>query len=91
MVHGFVADEWNFHRRLIQPTFHINTLEAFLGTFVDASNVLVQRFKDAPNQLNITHLVNQCVINILNGKFNKGIMICGIDAWIYINHILEFL
>lgn len=61
------AEEWNLHRRLIQPTFHVNTLEQFLGTFIDASNVLVQRFKDSASQLNITHLVNQCVIDILNG------------------------
>lgn len=62
------AEKWSFHRRLIQPTFHVNTLETFLGTFIDASNVLVKRFKDESNQLNITHLVNQCVIDILNGK-----------------------
>lgn len=62
------ADTWSLHRRLIQPTFHINTLETFLGTFVDASKVLVQRLKDGPSQLNITHSVNQCVIDILNGK-----------------------
>lgn len=62
------AEEWNLHRRLIQPTFHVNTLEQFLGTFIDASNVLVQRLKDSASQLNITHLVNQCVIDILNGK-----------------------
>lgn len=62
------ADQWNLHRRLIQPTFHINTLEQFLGTFIDASNVLVERLKTGPKQLNITHLVNQCVIDILNGN-----------------------
>lgn len=65
------AEEWNLHRRLIQPTFHVNTLEQFLGTFIDASNVLVQRLKDGPSQLNITHLVNQCVIDILNGTVNQ--------------------
>lgn len=67
------AEEWNLHRRLIQPTFHVNTLEQFLGTFIDASNVLVKRFKDNSSQLNITHLVNQCVIDILNGKLDYAI------------------
>lgn len=62
------ADKWNLHRRLIQPTFHVNTLEQFLGTFIDASNVLIQRLKNGPSTLNITHLVNQCVIDILNGN-----------------------
>lgn len=65
------AEEWNLHRRLIQPTFHVNTLEQFLGTFIDASNVLVQRLKDGSSQLNVTHLVNQCVIDILNGTVNQ--------------------
>lgn len=66
---AITVDKWNLHRRLIQPTFHANTLETFLGTFTDAANVLVQRIKDGPSQLNITHLVNQCVMDILNGEF----------------------
>lgn len=66
----FVADTWGLHRRLIQPTFHMNILETFIGTFVDASNLLVKRLKDQPNELNITHMVNQCVIDILNGEFS---------------------
>lgn len=63
------AEKWNLHRRLIQPTFHVTTLDQFLGTFIDASNVLIQRLKQGPNQLNITPLVNQCVIDILNGNY----------------------
>lgn len=58
------------HRRLIQPTFHINILEQFLGTFNDASKVLIQRLKGSPSQLNITHFVNECVFDILHGKFD---------------------
>lgn len=65
-----LADTWSLHRRLIQPTFHMNILETFVGTFVDASNLLVKRLKDGPNELNITHMVNQCVIDILNGEFS---------------------
>lgn len=59
------------HRRLIQPSFHMNILETFIGTFVDASNLLVKRLKDGPIELNITHMVNQCVIDILNGEQRK--------------------
>lgn len=62
------VEKWSLHRRLIQPTFHVSTLETFLGTFIDAANVLVQRIKDGPSQMNITHLVNECVMDILNGK-----------------------
>ncbi|XP_031629862.1 probable cytochrome P450 4aa1 [Contarinia nasturtii] len=60
------AEKWNLHRRLIQPTFHVTTLDQFLGTFIDASTVLVERLKNGENQLNITPLINQCVIDILN-------------------------
>lgn len=63
-----VADTWSLHRRLIQPTFHLSILETFIGTFVDASKLLVKRLKDGPMELNITHMVNQCVIDILNGE-----------------------
>lgn len=64
----FLAETWNIHRRLIQPTFHKNILETFIGTFVDASQALVKKLNDGPLELNITHVVNQCVIDILNGK-----------------------
>lgn len=65
------ADTWSLHRRLIQPTFHMNILETFIGTFVDASNVLVKRLKGS-RELNITHVVNQCVIDILNGEQSRA-------------------
>lgn len=45
----------------------MNTLETFVSSFSDASQLLIKRLKDAPSELNITRLVNQCVIDILNG------------------------
>lgn len=65
----FLAEIWNTHRRLIQPSFHNNILEKFIGTFTDASQLLVDRLKEAPKELNITSFVNNCVIDILNGRF----------------------
>lgn len=62
------GETWNFHRRLIQPIFHASTLELFLGTYIDAGEMLVKRLAAGPTQLNITLLVNQCVIDVLNGN-----------------------
>lgn len=62
------VEEWAVHRRLIQPLFNVNAFEQYLDTFIGASNVLVRRLNDSPSQLNITNLVNQCVLDILNGK-----------------------
>ena len=61
------GEKWAVNRQLIQPIFHKNTLEKLLGTLADASKVLVRRLKDSPSQLNIIHLVNQCVKDIING------------------------
>lgn len=63
------AEEWGLHRRLIQPLFKINALQEFLSTFIDASNILIQRLKDfSHTELNITSFVNQCVVDILHGS-----------------------
>lgn len=71
VLYLFSAEKWNVHRRLIQPSFHNSILEKFIGTFTDASQCLVTRLKEAPKELNITAFVNNCVIDILNGKYRK--------------------
>lgn len=56
------------HRKMLQPSFHLSILEKFLETFVEASEVMIDKLNKAPNELNITHFVNNCVMDILNGK-----------------------
>lgn len=63
-----VGERWSSHRKMIQTSFHISILEKFLETFVSASEVLIEKLNAAPTELNITHFVNNCVIDILNGK-----------------------
>lgn len=56
------------HRKILQTSFHSSILEKFLETFMDASEVMVGKLKNGPKELNITNFVNNCVMDILNGK-----------------------
>lgn len=63
------GDKWHSHRRLIQPTFHLSILERFIGTFADASQALYEKLDPLVGQdINIANYVNNCIIDILNGK-----------------------
>lgn len=75
LIPSSIGEDWQFHRRVLQPVFHMSTLETFVTSFSDASQMLVKRLKEAPCELNITHLVNQCVIEVLNGILKSQIFI----------------
>lgn len=63
------GEQWHTHRRLIQPTFHLSFLERFISTFADASQSLFESLDPLDNQeINVTKYVNNCVLDILNGK-----------------------
>lgn len=75
-LHNFLGDglitssgeKWSSHRRYIQPAFHLHILEKFIETFADSAQCLSSKLNylvDGP--LNITSIVNECVIDILNG------------------------
>uniref|UniRef100_A0A1B0D914 Uncharacterized protein n=1 Tax=Phlebotomus papatasi TaxID=29031 RepID=A0A1B0D914_PHLPP len=76
LMHNFLGnglitssgDKWSVHRKLIQPSFHLNILEKFIGTFNDSSQCLLDKFKAAEGEINITDFVNNCVLDILNGE-----------------------
>lgn len=56
---------------MIQPSFHRSILEKFAGTFTDASQSLLLKLKQSQQEINITHFINNCVMDILNGKYTK--------------------
>lgn len=60
--------KWASHRRYIQPSFHIHILEKFVLTFTDSAECFFDKLKVAPQTLNITSFVNECVLDILNGE-----------------------
>lgn len=78
LMHNFLGNglitsngaKWSTHRKLIQPAFHLSLLEKFIDTFVDASQSLNECLdKSALDiEINIAKYVNNCVIDILNGK-----------------------
>lgn len=64
------GEKWVSHRKYIQPIFHLSILEKFVETFVDSAQCLRDKLGRAPEVLNITHFVNDCVLDILNGNEN---------------------
>jgi cytochrome P450 family 4 len=78
LLHNFLGEglitssgeKWASHRRYIQPTFHLSILEKFVETFADSAQCLTAKMNvlvDKP--VNITSIVNECVLDILNGGF----------------------
>jgi cytochrome P450 family 4 len=62
------GDKWISHRKYLQPVFHLSILEKFVETFVDSAQCLRDKLSRAPEVLNITQFVNDCVLDILNGE-----------------------
>lgn len=62
------VDTWRTHRRLLQPAFHLQMLQKFIGSFAECADRLTDKLVRYDGQeLNITKLVNDAVYEILNG------------------------
>lgn len=79
LLHNFLGDglitssgeKWSTHRKYLQPTFHLSILEKFVGTFATSAQCLHTKLQDL-EEINITNFINDCVLDILNGKvFDK--------------------
>ncbi|XP_063235354.1 probable cytochrome P450 4aa1 isoform X2 [Bacillus rossius redtenbacheri] len=74
LLHSFLGDglitssgdKWRSHRRLMQPTFSLSTLERFIVAFDESSRRLARRFKDTSGPVNITSFINNAVLEVLN-------------------------
>jgi hypothetical protein len=62
----------------------MSILEKFIATFADSSQCLNDKIKNAPEVMNITTLVNDCVLDILNGK-------CGFFFCDYLKRFSNFI
>lgn len=75
LLHNFLGDglitssgdKWLMHRKLLTPTFHLTILEKFIRTFADSAQCLQDRLR-GHHEINITSFINDCVLDILNGK-----------------------
>lgn len=75
LLHNFLGEglitssgkKWLLHRKMLTPTFHLNILESFIKTFSDGAQSLNEKLKHQ-YEINITSFVNECVLDILNGK-----------------------
>lgn len=78
LLHNFLGDglitssgnKWQTHRKLLQPTFQNTILETFIRTFSSSAICLNAKIaSEGAEPINITHFINECVIDILNGKY----------------------
>lgn len=77
LLHNFLGDglitssgeKWIAHRKYIQPIFHLSILEKFIETFAESAQCLRDKLTLATEVLNVTHFVNDCVLDILNGNW----------------------
>ena len=75
LLHNFLGkglitssgEKWSTHRKLLQPTFHLNILEKFIGTFAASTRCLNEKLRDK-SEINITTFINDSVLDILNGE-----------------------
>lgn len=76
LLHNFLGDglitssgeKWLSHRKFLTPAFHLTILDKFIGTFADSAQCLHDKLKDQ-DEINITSFINDCVLDILNGKY----------------------
>lgn len=76
LLHNFLGkglitnsgEKWASHRRYIQPAFRNCILEKFVETFSDSAQCLQDKLMRAPDVMNITEFINDCVLDVLNGE-----------------------
>jgi cytochrome P450 len=79
LLHNFLGDglitssgkKWSVHRKYLQPTFHKTILEKFIGTFAESAQCLHEKLSNH-EQINITSVINECVLDILNGEISRS-------------------
>lgn len=60
------GNQWRKHRRQMQPMFHRDALERFVGGFSRAAQRMVDSIDDI-DEVNVAKVVNACVLDVLNG------------------------
>ena len=64
------VDTWRTHRRVLQPAFHLQVLQQFVGSFAECADRLAGRLARHDGQeLDVTKFVNDAVYEILNGMW----------------------
>lgn len=69
---GLITSEkerWQWHRKYLQPYFHLGVLEKFIQSYEKCTkNIFLDEVRHFKEPVNITHLINKIVLSILYGK-----------------------
>lgn len=78
------GDQWQRHRRLIQPAFHRRHLAEFVTVFGRASAAAVGRLSgrlastdDGDRDVDVTGMANEFVLDVLHGIFHRALFQVG--------------
>ncbi|XP_063697452.1 probable cytochrome P450 4aa1 [Culicoides brevitarsis] len=83
---GLITSErerWQWHRKYLQPYFHLGILEKFIENFEKcAKRGLIEEINDKNEAFNVTPIINKCVLNILNDIIDEActMMLAGQDS-----------
>lgn len=66
----FLADEWRFHRKNLNPSFHYNVVKSFYPTFNKKLKIFIKRLRTyAGKPFRLQHYIESCAMDMICGKY----------------------
>lgn len=67
---GSKADEWRFHRKNLNPSFHYNVVKSFYPTFNKNCRIFTRKMSKQAGKgpLRLQHPLQSCAMDMICGK-----------------------
>lgn len=66
----FLADEWRFHRKNLNPSFHYNVVKSFYPTFNKKLKIFIKRLRTYVGKpFRLQHYIESCAMDMICGKY----------------------
>lgn len=64
------ADEWRFHRKNLNPSFHYNVVKSFYPTFNKKLKIFIKRLRTYVGKpFRLQHYIESCAMDMICGKY----------------------
>lgn len=76
-VLSYSGKKWHERRKMLTPAFHFSILETFMESFIENSNLLVERLEKElkSESFDMFPYVSDCALDIICGKYNLNLLI----------------